>query len=134
MKKFILSLFASLLMTTAVWAQAQNGSGATNAVDTKVKFKKETVDFGTTKFNKPVTVTFEFTNISKEPVLVESAKASCGCTVPDWTKEPILPGKSGKITATYSANSVGKPTKTVYLKLKGVEQEKELILTGTVEN
>lgn len=133
MKKFILSLFASLLITTAVWAQSQ-GSGAANAVDLKVKFKKETVDFGTTKFNKPVTVTFEFTNISKEPVLIEAAKASCGCTVPNWTVEPILPGKSGKITATYSANTVGKPTKTVYLKLKGVDQEKELILTGTVVN
>lgn len=133
MKKFILSLFASLLITTAVLAQAQ-GSGSTNAVDLKVKFKKETVDFGTTKFNKPVTVTFEFTNISNAPVLIESAKASCGCTVPNWTVEPVLPGKSGKITATYSANAVGKPTKTVYFKLKGVDQEKELILTGTVEN
>lgn len=133
MKKFILSLFASLLLTTAVWAQSQ-GAGSKNPVDLKLKFKKETVDFGTTKFNKPVTVTFEFTNISKEPVLIEAAKASCGCTVPNWTVEPILPGKSGKITATYSANAVGKPTKTVYLKLKGVDQEKELILTGTVEN
>lgn len=134
MKKFILSLFASLLLTTAVWAQAQNGSGAAHAVDAKVKFKKETVDFGVTKLNKPVTVTFEFTNVSKEPVLIEAAKASCGCTVPNWTVEPILPGKSGKITATYSANAAGKPTKTVYLKLKGVEQEKELVITGTVEN
>lgn len=134
MKKVILSLFASLLLTTAVWAQAQNGSGATNAVDAKVKFKKDNVDFGVTKFNKPVTITFEFTNISKEPVLIEKATASCGCTVPNWTVEPILPGKGGKITATYSANQVGKPQKTIYLKLKGVEQEKELILTGTVEN
>ncbi|MGX5819417.1 DUF1573 domain-containing protein [Chitinophaga lutea] len=134
MKKFILSLFAALMVSTAVWAQAQNGSGAANAVDAKLKFKKETVDFGKTKLNKPVTVTFEFTNVSKEPVLIETAKASCGCTVPSWTAEPILPGKAGKITATYSANSVGKPTKTVYLKLKGVDQEKELVITGTVEN
>ncbi|RPD40799.1 DUF1573 domain-containing protein [Chitinophaga barathri] len=134
MKKFIVSLFATLLVTTAVWAQAQNGSGAANAVDAKLKFKKETVDFGKTKYNKPVTVTFEFTNISKEPVLIESAKPSCGCTVPKWTVEPILPGKSGVISATYSANQVGKPMKTVYVKLKGVDQEKELFLTGTVEN
>ena len=133
MKKFILSLFVSLLVTTAVWAQSQ-GSGSTNAVDLKVKFKKETLDFGTAKFNKPVTVTYEFTNISKEPVLIENVKASCGCTVPTWTKEPVLPGKTGKITATYSANAIGKPTKTVYFKRKGVDQEKELILTGTVEN
>lgn len=134
MKKFVVSLFATLLVTTSLWAQAQNGGGTANAVDAKLKFKKETVDFGKTKLNKPVTVTFEFTNISKEPVLIEAAKPSCGCTTPKWTVEPILPGKSGTVTATYSANAVGKPMKTIYLKLKGVDQEKELYLTGTVEN
>ncbi|WP_109698288.1 DUF1573 domain-containing protein [Chitinophaga deserti] len=134
MKKFVVSLFATLLVTTSLWAQAQNGGGTAHAVDAKLKFKKETVDFGKTKLNKPVTVTFEFTNISKEPVLIEAAKPSCGCTTPKWTVEPILPGKTGNITATYSANAVGKPMKTIYLKLKGVDQEKELFLTGTVEN
>ncbi|WP_126246797.1 DUF1573 domain-containing protein [Chitinophaga rhizosphaerae] len=134
MKKFVVSLFATLLVTTSLWAQAQNGGGTANAVDAKLKFKKETVDFGKTKLNKPVTVTFEFTNVSKEPVLIEAAKPSCGCTTPKWTAEPILPGKAGSITATYSANAVGKPMKTIYLKLKGVDQEKELFLTGTVEN
>ncbi|WP_298716395.1 DUF1573 domain-containing protein [Chitinophaga sp.] len=134
MKKFVVSLFATLLVTTSLWAQAQNGGGTANAVDAKLKFKKETMDFGKTKLNKPVTVTFEFTNISKEPVLIEAAKPSCGCTTPKWTVEPILPGKAGTITATYNANAAGKPMKTIYLKLKGVDQEKELFLTGTVEN
>jgi hypothetical protein len=130
MKKFILSLFASMLLTTALWAQTQTG----NPVDTKVKFKQETIDFGKTKLNKPVSVDFEFTNTSKEPVLIETARASCGCTTPSWTKEPVLPGKKGKVTASYSANSVGTQNKTVWVRLKGVDQDKELHLTGTVEN
>jgi hypothetical protein len=130
MKKFILSLFASMLLTTALWAQTQTG----NPVDAKVKFKQETIDFGKTKLNKPVSVDFEFTNTTKEPVLIETARASCGCTTPSWTKEPILPGKKGKITANYSANSVGQQNKTVWVRLKGVDQDKELHLTGTVEN
>ncbi|MBW8684268.1 DUF1573 domain-containing protein [Chitinophaga rhizophila] len=130
MKKFILSLFASMLLTTALWAQTQNG----NPVDAKVKFKQETIDFGKTKLNKPVSVDFEFTNTTKEPVLIETARASCGCTTPTWTKEPILPGKKGKITASYSANSVGQQNKTVWVRLKGIDQDKELHLTGTVEN
>ncbi|WP_295118798.1 DUF1573 domain-containing protein [uncultured Chitinophaga sp.] len=134
MKKFILSLFASMLLTTALWAQAQTGSGATNPVDAKIKFSKETVDFGKTKLNKPVNAEFEFTNISKEPVIIENARPSCGCTTPTWTKEPILPGKKGKITAQYSANAIGKQQKTVWVKLKGVDQDKELHLEGTVEN
>lgn len=130
MKKFILSLFASMLLTTALWAQAQTG----NPVDAKLKFNKETIDFGKTKLNKPVSVDFEFTNTTKEPVIIESARASCGCTTPTWTKEPILPGKKGKITAGYSANSVGQQNKTIWVKVKGVDQDKELHLTGTVEN
>ncbi|WP_246485208.1 DUF1573 domain-containing protein [Chitinophaga qingshengii] len=129
MKKFILSLFASLLITTALWAQSQP-----NPADTKVKFAKETVDFGKTALNKPVTVDFEFTNISKEPVLIEAARASCGCTTPKWTQEPILPGKKGKITANYSANGLGQQNKTIWVKFKGVESDKELHLTGTVAN
>jgi len=134
MKKFILSLFASMLLTTALWAQTQNGSAAGNTADAKVKFVKESIDFGKTQLNKPVTVDFEFTNITKEPILVEAARASCGCTTPNWTKEPILPGKKGKVTATYSANGVGQQSKTIWVKFKGVDQDKELHLTGTVEN
>ncbi|MCK7559911.1 DUF1573 domain-containing protein [Chitinophaga sedimenti] len=133
MKKFILSLFASMLLSTALWAQAQTGAPA-NPVDTKIKFTKETVDFGKTKLNKPVSAEFEFVNISKEPVIIENARPSCGCTTPTWTKEPILPGKKGKITANYSANAVGKQQKTVWVKLKGVDSDKELHLEGVVEN
>jgi hypothetical protein len=130
MKKFILSLFAAMLVTTALWAQTQPG----NPVDAKVKFAKESIDFGKTKLNKPVSVDYEFTNVSKEPIIIESARASCGCTTPTWTKEPVLPGKKGKITAGYSANSVGQQNKTIWVKVKGVDQDKELHLTGTVEN
>ncbi|ASZ11329.1 DUF1573 domain-containing protein [Chitinophaga pendula] len=134
MKKFILSLFACMLLTTALWAQSQNGAGNAHPLDVKVKFKKESIDFGKTNLNKPVTVNFEFTNTSKEPVLIEAARASCGCTTPDWTKQPILPGKTGKVTATYSANGLGQQNKTIWVKFKGVDQDKELHLTGTVEN
>lgn len=129
MKKFILSLFASMLLTTALWAQT---TATANPADAKVKFVKETVDFGKTELNKPVTADFEFTNISKEPVLIETARASCGCTTPKWTQEPILPGKKGKVTATYSANGLGQQNKTIWVKFRGVDQDKELHLTGTV--
>lgn len=130
MKKFILSLFASLLFTTALWAQA--ATPAPNPADSKVKFVKETIDFGKTDLNKPVTVEFEFTNISKEPVIIETARASCGCTTPKWTQEPVGPGKKGKVTASYSANGVGQQNKTIWVKFRGVDMDKELHLTGTV--
>ncbi|MFY0253726.1 DUF1573 domain-containing protein [Chitinophaga sp. 30R24] len=132
MKKFILSLFASMLLTTALWAQSTTENTNQNPADAKVKFAKETIDFGKTELNKPVSVDFEFTNISKEPILIEAARASCGCTTPKWTQEPILPGKKGKVTANYSANGLGQQNKTIWVKFRGVDQDKELHLTGVV--
>lgn len=130
MKKLLLSLFASALVATAAMAQAP-ATPATGA-DALVKFKTESINFGKTVLNKPVTVDYEFTNISKQPVLVEAARASCGCTTPKWTTEPILPGKTGKITASYSANGVGQQNKTIWVKFKGLDQDKELHLSGEV--
>ncbi|PUZ30489.1 Protein of unknown function [Chitinophaga costaii] len=131
MKKLLLSLFASALVATAALAQAPT-TAAPAGPDALVKFKTESINFGKTTLNKPVSVDFEFTNISKQPVLVEAARASCGCTTPKWTTEPILPGKTGKVTANYSANSVGNQTKTIWVKFKGVDQDKELKLNGEV--
>lgn len=99
----------------------------------KVKFDQETIDFGSTALNKPVTVKFEFTNISKQPLIIESAQPSCGCTTPDWTKAPVLPGKKGMIKATYNAGTVGHQNKTVFVNFKGIEPTMELRLTGNVE-
>ena len=97
-----------------------------------VKFDQETVDFGTAQLNKPVTVEFNFTNVGKAPVIIQDAQPSCGCTTPDWTKEPVLPGKTGVIKATYNAATVGSVNKTVFVNFKGISQTLELHLKGTV--
>ncbi|MHB1922909.1 MAG: DUF1573 domain-containing protein, partial [Chitinophagaceae bacterium] len=112
MKKMIL-VMAVLLMaiTTYSDAQAVEPASATTVpvkspFEGKVKFQNESVNFGTTQYNKPVTVNFTFTNIGNQPLIVENAQPSCGCTNPSWPKAPILPGQSGTISATYSANMV----------------------------
>jgi hypothetical protein len=97
-----------------------------------VKFKSETVDFGTAKLNQPVTVQFEFTNVGDKPLIIQNAQPSCGCTTPDWTKEPVLPGKSGLIKATYNAATLGPTNKTVFVNFQGISQTMELHLTGKV--
>lgn len=97
-----------------------------------VKFDQETVDFGTAELNKPVTVQFNFTNVGKSPVIIQNAQPSCGCTTPEWTKEPVLPGKKGVIKATYNAAALGSVNKTVFVNFKGISQTLELHLKGTV--
>ncbi len=113
-------------------AQAQPAAPE-NPLDKKLKFDKKTIDFGTAKLNKPVTVEFVFTNISDQPVIIQSAQPSCGCTTPEWTKEPVLPGKKGKVKATYNAAALGPVTKTVFVNFKGIQGTMELYLKGKVE-
>lgn len=67
-----------------------------------LRFSEETFDFGTImEEDGPVTHTFVLTNASSRPVTILSVKPSCGCTTPDWTREPIMPGKTGIIKAQY---------------------------------
>ncbi|HRF26924.1 MAG TPA: DUF1573 domain-containing protein, partial [Ferruginibacter sp.] len=97
MKKafFILS---ALFLSVSVFAQKK--------ADEMAKFKSETIDFGKIKQDVPATATFEVTNISNEPLIIEQANPTCGCTIGDYTKEPIAPGKSGFIKATYNAKNL----------------------------
>jgi hypothetical protein len=75
--------------------------------DLSMKFNTEEHVFGTIPEGPAVTYDFEFKNIGKEPIILSGVQASCGCTTPTWTKEPIAPGKSGKVSATY--NTQGRP-------------------------
>ncbi len=72
-----------------------------------IKFKSESHDFGKIEDGVQATHTFEFTNTGTAPVVISNAQASCGCTTPDWSKEPVMPGKTGKVTASF--NSQGRP-------------------------
>ena len=94
-----------------------------------VQFKIDAWDFGDIPQGIPVTHVFEYSNIGKEPLIVSQATASCGCTTPVWTKEPVLSGKTGTVSVTFNAAHEGSFTKTVtvlsnssnpaYLTIKG---------------
>ncbi len=71
------------------------------------QFPEENHDFGTINEGDVVEKTFTFKNVGEAPLIISSAKASCGCTVPEWPKEPIGIGEEGKITVKF--NSKGKP-------------------------
>ena len=122
MKKVLIA--ALVLCTTTVFAQKK--------ADDVAKFKVETYDFGKVKHNVPVTATFELTNIGTEPLIIDQASPSCGCTVSDYTKEPIAPGKTGIIKATFNAADMGPINKQVTVKFAGIDDVKFLRFTGEV--
>lgn len=118
MKKILLSALFLGALTFATQAQekavkpmpapaAQPGNMAV------FKWNETAFDFGKIPQGKPVTHEFKFTNTGKVPLVLSSVNASCGCTTPEWTKEPIPPGKSGSIKATFNAAGVGPFNKNV---------------------
>ncbi len=68
-----------------------------------MKFKEESHNFGKIEQGKPVTHTFVFRNTGTDPVVISKVEVSCGCTTPDFSREPVLPGQTGVISATYDA-------------------------------
>ena len=81
--------------------------GMTSAMAQEIKFDKLTHDFGTFSEKDPVvTCVFTFTNVGDAPLIINQAVASCGCTVPEFTRTPVKPGEKGQIKVTY--NGTGK--------------------------
>jgi Protein of unknown function (DUF1573) len=81
-----------------------------------IQFAKSKIELGTIKEDAVIANQFEFTNVGVKPLVITSAKGTCGCTAPEYPKTPILPGEKGVITVTYTAkNKVGpqKPEITV---------------------
>lgn len=100
--------------------------------DDLVKLNAETHNFGKIKQGVPVTTSFTVTNSSDKPVVLESVVASCGCTTPEWSKEPIAPGASTQIKVGYNAAAVAPFTKDITIRLAGVQEPKVIHITGEV--
>lgn len=75
--------------------------------------ESNTVDYGTIKQHGEPLRTVKFTNTGTEPLVIKNARGSCGCTVPTWPKEPIMPGAEADIEIRYATNRLGKINKTV---------------------
>lgn len=89
-------------------------------------------DFGKIKFNQPVTHEFKFTNTGDAPLVISSVQASCGCTVTEYSKDPIAPGGQGFVKATYNAAKAGVFTKTVTVNANAEEKVVQLVIKGEV--
>ena len=124
MKKLLLSLTAFAL-STALFAQSDSAVA---------RFNSTTIDLGKIKQDNPTTATFEVTNIGTEPLVIEQATPTCGCTIGDYTKEPIAPGKTGFVKATYNAKNVGMFEKRLNVKFAGYDMRPITIKGEVLKN
>lgn len=102
----------------------------------EIKFDKLTHNFGKFSESTPkVECVFNFTNVGNKPLIINQAVASCGCTVPQYTKQPIKPGEKGQIKVTY--NGAGKFPghfkKSITVRTNGVVEMTRLYVEGDME-
>lgn len=109
MKKIVL-LIGVLVMMAGI-AKAQDVKVNENGPE--IEFEKLIHDYGDVPYGGNGECEFHFTNTGNEPLIIQKPKSSCGCTVPSWPKEPILPGESDVIKVTYKTTKVGTINKTI---------------------
>jgi hypothetical protein len=133
MQKVIFSFVIFIL--AAFTMQAQDVQPAQAPVDPnapEISFDKTVHDYGTVMQGSDATCEFKFTNTGKEPLILQKPVSSCGCTVPTWPQEPVLPGKSDVIKVTYSTHNVGPINKTITVNSNAKTARVVLSIKGTV--
>ncbi|HRP89642.1 MAG TPA: DUF1573 domain-containing protein [Edaphocola sp.] len=126
---------ATASFSNTVFAQATQTT-ATAAVDKKgpkIEFKNIKHDYGTIKQGADGTCTFEFKNTGKKPLIISNAQASCGCTVPEWPKQPIAPHKKAVIKVKYDTHRTGPINKSITITSNATNSPTQVLqIVGTV--
>lgn len=132
MKKLFLTLFVALF---GFAAQAQEATILTPDNDgAKITFDNKVINYGKVDKGTNGTRVFKFKNEGSEPLVLNSVRASCGCTTPKWTREPIAPGGEGEIQVKYDTNRMGNFHKTVTVQSNATNQTVVLTIKGQVMN
>jgi hypothetical protein len=100
----------------------------------KIEFEKTVHDFGTVpSILGPATYNFKFKNVGDKPLAINTVNSSCGCTSPNWTKEPVKPGETGEVSVSYtSVNSATAFNKKVTVRTNGSPSSVVLNIKGVV--
>lgn len=119
MKK-VLFIAMALVMSLGVFAQQKQ----------VIEFVEQEYDFGTVKEEDgKISHVFAFVNVSQTPITITNVRASCGCTTPNWSRQPVMPGESGVVTATYSASGrPGRFNKSITVTANDGTQDFQIVL------
>jgi len=137
MKKLLSIFFGILLISFHSVAQEKkvlNNIANENPNQAEFSFEALEYDFGTIKQGESSTHEFKFTNTGNEPLVITRADGSCGCTVPEYPKEPIMKGQTASIKVTFnSAGKMGIQDKTVTITSNAKQNPMVLHMKGTIE-
>ncbi|HOY31240.1 MAG TPA: DUF1573 domain-containing protein [Bacteroidales bacterium] len=125
-KVLLLSLISIILLSFNTLAQNAQKKGP------GIKFEALEYDYGTIYQGADGGCEFKFKNTGDEPLILSSVRSSCGCTVPNWPKDPILPGQNGTIKVTYDTKRIGTISKQISVVSNASEPNLTLSIKGTV--
>lgn len=132
MKKLILALL--LIAGVTFGATAQQTNQKPKGTQAEITFEKIEHDYGEIQKGANGVCEFKYKNTGKAPLILSSVRSSCGCTVPSWSKEPLMPGKTAVIKVRYDTNRVGPISKTITVQSNAVNDRLQLKITGKVLN
>ena len=127
MKKSIFFFFLLSFVSLGLFAQEKQ-----NTTNDSIIFVKTTHDYGTIAQGSDGNYEFKYTNKGKAPLTLSNVQSSCGCTVPEWPKEPIPAGKTGVIKVKYNTNSIGSFTKNITVNSNAINTTVILTIKGNV--
>jgi hypothetical protein len=109
------------------------GSAEGNKEGAVIEFETMEHDFGTLAQGGDGTFEFAFRNTGKEPLVLNNVRSSCGCTIPEWPKEPILKGEKGKIKVSYNTRITGTFSKSITVYSNAGDAPVVLVIKGKIE-
>jgi hypothetical protein len=135
MKSILFVLFITVIASGVTFSQTMTAKDSLKAKKAAplMLFENTTHDFGTIPYNGDGTFEFKFKNTGKSPLIISNCQASCGCTVPEWPKDPINKNGSGVIKVKYNTTRVGAFQKTVTVTSNSSNSPLVITIKGTVE-
>ncbi len=130
MKKLL--LFA-LLLSFSISGCSQNSNKEDEKNKAEMIFENNEFNFGTIEYDGNGVHEFVFKNTGKVPLIITNVRSSCGCTTPEWSKEPIKRRKKGKVTVKYDTKRVGNFVKSVTVYSNAKNSPVRLIIRGTIK-
>jgi len=118
-------IFVFLLIVAKSYSQ-------TNKVEPEMMFRDTLHNFGKIWYQGEAIYEFTFKNTGKSPLVIEGVRSSCGCTVPEWGKTPVMPKEKGVIKVKYDTNKIGEFQKTVKIFSNAVNSPVTLLIMGVV--
>jgi hypothetical protein len=136
MKTILITLVLAIFASGISFAQTNAVKDTSEVKKDKnapvITFETTVHDYGTIPYNGDGTCEFKFKNTGKTPLILQNCQASCGCTVPEWPKEPIQKKKTGVIKVKYATTRVGAFTKTITVTSNADNSPVIITIKGTV--